>query len=384
MTRPSGVVARPLRVLYVSPQGDLGGAERVTLDLLALHDRAVVEPSICFLRDGPLVLHCRETLGVPTHLVPAPSARRYLAGRATVRTLSELITSSGTDLVHSAMAWGHLFGGRAAGRAGKPAVWFQHVGAAWSSRIEVWASLIKSAGIIANSEFTAAGQRRVNPRQVPIHVVHPGTRLSDEPYAARRARARLALGIGDDEFAVGIAARLQPWKGQDVVIRAAASLLHARRNARLFVIGDAMFGLDKAYAASLPVLAKELAIGDRVTMTGFRSDVLEVLSGLDLAIHASTTPEPFGLGLIEAMAAGTALIAADAGAAREIVTPGEDGLLTPPGDHEALATAMLAMCDDTGRRTRLAQAGERTARERFGADQMTRLVEDLYRAICAR
>jgi glycosyltransferase involved in cell wall biosynthesis len=169
-----------------------------------------------------------------------------------------------------------------------------------------------------------------------------------------------------------------------VVIRAAASLLHARRQARLFVIGDAMFGLAAAYAASLPALARDLAIADRVTMTGFRTDVLDVLPGLDLAIHASTTPEPFGLGLIEAMAAGTALIAADAGAAREIVTPGQNGLLTPPGDHEALATAMLALCDDAERRARFAEAGERTARQRFNADQMTRRVEDLYRSICRR
>jgi len=383
MTRPGGG-ARPLRVLYVSPQAALGGAERVTLDLIALHDRSVVEPSICFLRDGPLVLHCRETLGVPTHLVTAPSAKRLMARRATVRTLSELIMSSGTDLVHSVMAWGHMFGGRAAGRAGKPAIWYQHTGASWSSRIEVWASLIKSAGIIANSEFTATGQRKVNPRGVPIRVVHPGTRLPDEPYADRRSRARLALGVGPDEFAVGIAARLQPWKGQDVVIRAAASLLHARRNARLFVIGDALFGFDKDYAQSLPALARELAIADRVTMTGFRPDVLDVLSGLDVAIHASRTPEPFGLGLIEAMAAGTALIAADAGAAREIVTPRENGLLTPPGDHEALATAMLMLCDDAETRTRLARAGEQTVRDQFDAEQMTRLVEDTYRAICPR
>lgn len=384
MTRPSGGGTRPLRVLYVSPQGELGGAERVTLDLLALHDRAVVEPSICFLRDGPLVLHCRETLGVPTHLVPTPSARRYFAGRATVRTLSELIMSSGTDLVHSVMAWGHMFGGRAAHRAGKPAIWYQHAGASWSSRIEVWAAFIKSAAIIANSEFTATGQRRLNPRHVPIHVVHPGTRVSDEPHAERRAKARRALGIIDGEFAVGIAARLQPWKGQDVVIRAAASLLHARNHARLFVIGDAKFGLDHDYAASLPLLATELGIGDRVTMTGFRPDVLDVLSGLDLAIHASKGPEPFGLGLIEAMAAGTALIAADAGAAREIVTPGHDGLLTPPGDHEALATAMLMLCDDPERRTSLGEAGERTVRDRFTSNQMTRLTEDLYRKICRR
>ncbi len=115
--------------------------------------------------------------------------------------------------------------------------------------------------------------------------------------------------------------------------------------------------------------------------TGHRDDLPGLIAGLDVAVHASTTPEPFGLGLIEAMAQGVPLIAADAGAAREIVTPGVDGLLTVPGDHEALATAMLALCDDEGRRRRMAQAGMRTARERFDARRMTRKVEQLYKTL---
>jgi len=373
-----------LTVLYVSPHGDLGGAERVTLDLIALHDRSRVRPQVCFLRDGPLVKVCRDELHVPTDVVPAPALKRYLAGRHVVRTLADRIEWSGVDLVHSAMAWGHVYGGRAAGRARRPAVWFQHVGASWDSGIEAWASLVKARTIIANSEFTAAGQRRVNPRRIPIEVVHPGTRLPEEPLEPRRARARAVLGIGDDEFAIGIAARLQPWKGQEVVIRAAASLIHARPHARCFIIGGALFGLDGEWAAGLPRLAAQLGVGDRVTFTGFRADVIECLAGLDVAIHASVRPEPFGLGLIEAMANGVALVAADAGATREIVTPGEDGLLVPPGDHEALATALLMLCDDPGRRAALAEAGARTARDRFDVLQMVRLVEDLYHVIVSR
>ena len=374
---------KPLRVLYVSPHATLGGAERVTIDLLDLHDRRSVEPSICFLRDGPLVARCREK-GVTTYLVEAPSLSSPFASRRAVRAMADLMVAGGIELVHSAMAWGHIYGGRAAAKAGTAEIWYQHVAASWSSRLEMWAALVKTRGIIANSEFTAVGQRRVNPRRAPVSVIHPGTRLPSEPLDLRRARARAALDLHDDDFAVGIAARLQPWKGQDVVIRAAASLLHARPHARLLVIGDALFGLDKEYAASLPALARELGISDRVTMTGHRTDLPDVLSGLDVAIHASTTPEPFGLGLIEAMAQGVALIAADAGGAREIVTSGANGILTPPGDHEALATAMLALCDDTASRARLAAAGARAARERFDARGMTRKIETLYHTIVRR
>lgn len=370
-------MSAPLRVLYVSPQADLGGAERVTLDLIGLHDRSVVEPAICFLRDGPLVAHARDVLGIETFMVPAPPLRSVMASRRAVRALAEVIAAARFDLVHSAMAWGHVYGGRAARKARAKAVFYQHVGASWNG-VETAAALVKAHAIVANSEFTARGQRKVNPRRAPIHVIHPGTRISEEPWDARRTRGRAALGLAEGEFAVGIAARLQPWKGQDVFIRAAASLLHARPQARAFVIGGALFGLDEAWAAGLPKLAEELGIAGRVTFTGHRDDVPDCLAALDVAVHASITPEPFGLGLIEGMAAGTAVIAADGGATREIITPNVDGLLTPPGDHESLATALLALCDDPERRFAYAESGYYTASERFSAAGMTRAMEQLY------
>jgi glycosyltransferase involved in cell wall biosynthesis len=298
--------------------------------------------------------------------------------RRTVGTIAELITAGGFDLVHSVMAWGHLYGGRAARRCRRPSVWYQHGSASWKSGLEAAAALVKTRAILANSRYTAEGQRRVNPRRARIEIVHPGTRLPDEDRAVRRGRGRAALGIGDDEFAVGIAARVHPWKGQDVVIRAAASLLHARRRARLFIIGDALFGLDQQYAASLPRLAESLGILSRVTFAGFRDDVADCLAALDVAVHASLGPEPFGLALIEAMAAGTALVASDGGAVREIIEPGATGIVTPPGDHEALATALLALCDDPEGRASMAEAGELTARERFDARLVARRIEDLY------
>lgn len=374
---------KPLRVLYVSPHAHLGGAERVTMDLIEQHNPGVVEASVCFLRDGPLVSRCRDRLRVPTYVVPAPRLRRLLSSRRAVRTIAELAVAGGVDLVHSAMAWGHLYGGRAARAAGRAAVWFQHVGPSWRSAIEAAASFVPARAIIANSGYTANRQRGVNPWRTRVEVIHPGTRIPAEPRDLRRARGRAALGIGEEEFAVGIAARLQRSKGQDVVIRAAASLLHARGHARLLVIGEGRFDSDDS-AARLAQLAETLGVRDRVTFAGFRDDVPDCLAALDVAIHASTTPESFGLGLIEAMAAGTALVAADGGAVREITTPGVDAIVTPPGDHEALATALLALCDDPERRQSLAAEGAFTARERFDAVDMTLKVEELYQSLVPR
>ena len=114
--RPTG----PMKVLYVSPHAALGGAERVTMDLIAGHDRAVVAPSVCFLAEGPLVEHCRTVLQVPTTVLPRPRLRSLGQRRRTVRALADLVRDQGIELVHSAMAWGHALGGR--GAAGKKLV----------------------------------------------------------------------------------------------------------------------------------------------------------------------------------------------------------------------------------------------------------------------
>ena len=374
----------PVRVLYLMPHASRGGAERVTMDLLVAHDRRAVEPAVCFLGEGPLVAACRDGLGVPTFEVRRPRLRSFVERGRAVKTIAALVREHGIDLVHSAMAWGHVLGGRAAARARRPAVWYQHNRASLRSAVEVAAGLTPARRVFANSAFTAEAQHRVNLRRTPITVMPYGTVLPTESYAVRRARGRAALGLPPDAFVVGIAARLQRWKGQDVVVRAAASLLRARPGSRLAVIGGALFGLEPAFEAEVKGLAASLGIAERVIFTGHRDDVADCLAGLDVAVHASVHPEPFGLALIEAMAAGTALVAADAGAVREIVTPGSDGLLVPPGDHEALAVALLALADDRDLRLRLARNGMRTARERYDVRAMTRRIEGAYAEVLRR
>ncbi len=369
-----------LRVLYVAPWAELAGAERVTLDLLTLHDRGVVEPSVCFLHDGPLVETCRA-LGVPTFVVPAPRLRRVLAARRTVAALADIVRAHGIQLVNSTMAWGHCFGGRAARRARCAAVWSQHDVPVRGRGLDTYAAAIPARAIIANSAFTAAHQQRVVPRRAPVRTIHPGTRLPVEAREVRRARGRRSLGIPEDAFAVGIVGRLHPVKGQHVVLRAAASLLHARPAARLLVVGSEMFGLEGGYTQSLQQLARDLAIAERVTFTGFRHDVGDCLAALDVAVQASTAAESFGLALVEAMAAGTPLVATRGGATAEIVTDGRDGLLVTPGDHEALAVALLALHDDPARRAAMAEAGLTTVQDRFDVHDMVLQVEHLYREL---
>jgi len=127
---------------------------------------------------------------------------------------------------------------------------------------------------------------------------------------------------------------------------------------------------DAAYEVQLRTLARDLGIDDRVIFTGERADVPDLLAAADVAVHCSVDPEPFGLVILEAMAAGRAVIASNAGGPAEIIEAGNSGLLTRPGDHSELGEAMLRVLTDRELRGRLARNGAARLESRFSFHRM--------------
>jgi glycosyltransferase involved in cell wall biosynthesis len=372
-----------MRVVYVLPHATRGGAERVTMDLLTLHDRRVVEPAAIFLEEGPLVAEA-HALGIPAQVLRMPRMRNVVAAVAAKRVLASRLLTLRADLVHGVMAWGHVYAGGAARIARIPEVWFQHDVPNWKKLVNPLAALTRSRRILVNSSLTANAQRRFNPRRIRIEVVHPGTRIPVEPRQARRARGRAALGYDGDAFLVGMVARLARGKGHPTLLHAARSLCSARADAAVVIAGEALFGLDQDYPAELMRLSEELGLAGRVRFVGGGLDAADVISALDVAVHVPDGPESYGLAVVEGMAAGTAVVAADSWAVREVATPGETAILVPPGDHEALAAALLALHDDPGRRERIGLAASAAANERFDMKKTARRVEKIYEDALAR
>jgi len=119
----------------------------------------------------------------------------------------------------------------------------------------------------------------------------------------------------------------------------------------------------------LEQLAAGLGLGDRVGFVPFQHDVAPVYRSLDVVVHASTLPEPFGLSVVEAMACGRAVVASDAGGVREIVEPGCTGLLHQPGDACDLASRLRELASDERLRARLGAAAASAVRGPFGRDR---------------
>lgn len=128
-------------------------------------------------------------------------------------------------------------------------------------------------------------------------------------------------------------------------------------------------------------LAEELGVAERVGFAGFRTDVGALMSGVDLVVHTSTTPEPFGRVIVEGMLAGRPVVATRGGGVEEIVADAVTGLLVPPNDPAALVAAMRRLLEDPHFAESLAAAGRQSATERFSLDTTLRDISEVFRAV---
>ncbi|HWH30025.1 MAG TPA: glycosyltransferase family 4 protein, partial [Mycobacteriales bacterium] len=205
--------------------------------------------------------------------------------------------------------------------------------------------------VIANSRATLATVP-TRPRRRSTVVASPVVPDSVVVTGATPARSERMLSVG-------VIGRLAEWKGQHIFLEAFARAF-GDGGARARLVGSAMFR-EEAYEQRLRDQARALGIDDRVDFRGFREDVGAELAELDVVVHCSVLPEPFGQVVIEAMAAGCAVIASKAGGPAEVVTDGADGLLVPPGDAALLAAVLRRLADDEALRHRLGRAARQTA-----------------------
>ena len=157
---------------------------------------------------------------------------------------------------------------------------------------------------------------------------------------------------------VGMVARIDPWKGQHLLLRAFAEAFATGETTLVFAGGPA-FG-HAEYLRELRILAGELGIAERVVFLGHVDDVPEVIDSLDVCVQASTRPEPLGQNVLQYLSAGRVVIVSGEGGPVEWVRTGENGLTFTPRDHVDLARRLKEVADDSALRERLAQAAATT------------------------
>ncbi|MCB0341623.1 MAG: glycosyltransferase family 4 protein [Pseudobdellovibrionaceae bacterium] len=371
---------KKISILYVVPNSGVGGVETFLKSTWKHHDPQKFSPSYAVFRPGPLTEWLRQNKA-PVYQCPfIPRLRRPDHYIKTVLWLKTVAEKTGADLVHSSMAYAALFAGPATSLTKVHHIWFQHgpVGG-WMDQL---AATLPHKLLLVNSQHTLKEQQRV---ERTISVFIPSGRQvkvlalgSDDPrdtlYLADVEQMKKTLQISEDDFVVGMLCRLQPWKGVHLLIEA---LKHIKKTKPTLKIVAVIWGepLDTPYAQQL--IAESESCGLNVKWPGFTAQSSTALANLHVLVNASTTPEPFGLTLTEAMALGKPVIAPKSGGPLDIVKAPDTGLLFEPGDAHDLSEKLVLLASSPERRKEMGHQAQLRAQKLFSAARMMNDLENL-------
>lgn len=219
------------------------------------------------------------------------------------------------------------------------------------------------------------GERIVSiPTGVDIELFNPARWQRDE--------VRAELGVGEDEFLWGMVAMIRRMKGHSVLAEAAGQLLPQRPHTRFAIVGD--LPTVSPVRAAFEERLQELGIFNHFHMLGYREDVARILAGCDAVLLPSISSEGVPQSIMQAQAMGKPVVATDVGGVAEVVRNEETGLLVPPNDPGALATAMQRIMDDAALAQNLAAQGQTLIQSEYSVATMTDKVEQLYERLLGR
>jgi glycosyltransferase involved in cell wall biosynthesis len=375
---------RLLRVVYLDHVARLSGGELALLRLLPYLDG--VDAHVILAEPGPLLGKLARA-GISSEVLPFGTAGRDLRKADAALNLNALRALPTTayytarlarrlrhlqpDLVHANSLKAGVYGTLAARAVGVPVIWHMrdrisedYLPRAAVRVVRAMAQRLPDA-VIANSMDTLSTLRIGERPSMVLHSVVP------EGVSGRAQRR----DTSDRTFTVAVVGRFAPWKGQDFFLRAFAKAF-PQDDAHAVFVGTAMFG-EEGYEEDVAALSRHLGLEGRVTFRGFRNDVFDELSRVDLLVHCSVIPEPFGQVVVEGLAAGVPVVVPDVGGPAEIVEHGLSGWHYRIGDEESLAAALRTLKADQPLRDCLAAGGQKRARD-FSPTRVAQLLQETY------
>ena len=404
-----------MKILYVSTSAQPGGAELCLLDMMAEVRRTAPEWDLAMLApgQGPLVERARA-LGVDVRIVEYPERLARLGesgeaadhgssllGRMKLKLrlaaavpainsyrahLRQTIAALRADVIHTNGLKANLLLEGRTRRAQTPVIWHLHD---YLSPRPLATRLARRAArrcalAIANSESVANDARPIL-QPTPVRTLYNAIDLDEFSPAGERADLDAMCELApaaSDTLRIGLVCTMAWWKGQKDFLRALSKLDRSLSQWRGYIIGGPIyktrsrqFSLDE-----LRHFARELGIAGRIGFTDFTPAPAAAMRALDVVVHASSEPEPFGRVIVEAQACEKPVITSGMGGAGELITPDEDALVFPSGDAAALAGRIRELINDRQLRERLGGNGLRNARRRFDCRRLGPALTEIYQA----
>lgn len=366
-----------IKVLETIRQGQIGGGESHVLDLVKGLDKDAFEPVVLSFTHGPMVDQL-QAIGIKTYVVETLKPFNL----TTYNTVKEILRKEEIDILHAhgtrALS-NTIFPARS---MGIPTVYTVH---GWSfhqdqpyhiRRVRELSEKFLTDQVNVTISVSRSNQKdgleRFNMKR--SQVINYGIDLDRFNPQKPMRDLRAELGIQPGKTVVGYLVRMTTQKDPFTLIRAVAEIAKNTRDLQFLFIGDG-----DLKTASIE-LARELGVSDMITFHPFRTDIPEVLHTFDIYTLPSLW-EGLPIGMLEAMAMKKAIVATPVDGTKEAILEGQNGLLVPCKDHEALASAILRLHHNPEMRRVLGEAARKTTAAGFDVKMMIRNNENLYRQL---
>lgn len=388
-------------ICFFSVATHLGGAERSLLDLvtrLKEQSRGAYEPWMLVPKsEGPLVDICRHN-GIECSTVEMPemffkmSREKPLEAlaRAAVSApfmgqyafaLRKALSGRKVHLMHTTGVKCHAIAGVYSSLTKVPSLWHLRDIFKTGPTLTALRALraTSRARVIANSRATANSFKQSDES---IEVVYNGLDES-RYYPKRNDRYRSVFNVAEDVPIVGIVGVLARWKGQLEFLEMARKATDQGVNARFVIIGAKIYDTtgDSDYEDLLRQRVKDLGLSERVHFAGYENESAIAMNGLDLLVHASTRPEPFGRVIVEGWSCGVPVIASRDGGVVELISHESTGLLFTPGSSDEMASCLARYASDQALRQSVAARARERFLERFTISSHVDQIISIYNQI---
>jgi len=362
-----------MKILFLDQSGKLGGAELSLTDVAKSHRENCL---VGLFADGPfrqlLEQHHIPVQVLATQQIKVTKDSSLIDSLSSISSIAPLIAkvaklAQNYDLIYANTQKALVVGALASVFSRRPLVY--HLRDILSpdhfSRTNRYIAVTLAnrfvSLVITNSKATQAAFIEAGGRAELTEVVYNG--FEPDNYNIQEVNShqvRQQLGL-DGQFLVGHFSRLSPWKGQHILLEA---LAECPTDVTALLVGDALFG-EQDYVQYLHQRVAELGLEKRVRFLGFRSDIVPLMKACDLVAHTSTSPEPFGRVIVEAMLCGRPVVAAAAGGVVELVEIGKTGWVFSPGNSQQLAQIITTCRNQPHRAATIAHQAQIHATQRF-------------------
>jgi len=352
------------------------GAEEIILTLAESLDRTKFNPLVvAFKEEGdeipPLVTMANERQ-IPTEVIA-------LKGRFdfhSITKLRRLVLKNKIDIVHSHEYKSDVIAFIATRFISAKLIATTHGWIAINLKVKFYEFLDSQVlrffdKIIAVSNIMRQEllKSRISPSK--IAVIENALDFSAFQVSGSRANLIKELGLSPNAFIIGAVGRLSLERGYIYLLKAAKKVIESFPSVVFLLVGDGYL------KDSLIAETERLGIKDKIYFLGFRNDIHNIISVMDIFI-SSSLKESFGLALVEAMAAGKAVVATKVGIALDIIKEGETGILIEPKNREAIYKAIARLLTDEKLRDKIAASAKNLIVERFSCQQMVAKYQQAY------